>query len=328
MLNRKLLHVLAEAPAYLLPAPLAQRLAAWLYLTGHQLFAPASLRATARTVQLALAEPHKAARRISSSSFAAKGRQRSNYRSMARQSCWPQAETDFPPAAHAALADANRPLVLLTLHQADYLAGLLAVLRLIPTERDIHIIKLAEWSRIEEDAYKHFGKYGHTLVIHRLSDRPAKRIVRALKRKAILVTFVDVPREFGSTVGVQMFDLPFQLTSGPLAMARLAGASVLPLFASYDSAGQRQVRSGPAIAASANGKKRSVATMAQLLATQIEANLRTHAAQWEMWPVLNNLLDLDALASDSSSLSPDAMVRLRLLGARALPQPPTPLEAN
>jgi len=190
------------------------------------------------------------------------------------------------------------------------------VLRLIPIEREIHIIKLAEWTQIEESAYQHFRKYGHTLVIHRLSEKPAKKIVRALKKQAILVTFVDVPREFGATASVNMFDLPFQITCGPLAMARLASARVLPLFSSYSADGDCEVAAGPLIESEAtSGKKASIAHMAQQLANQIEANLHKYPEQWEMWPVIPNLLDQEALAQGAENMHPSTHVRLALAGA-------------
>lgn len=316
MSHQRILRILAEAPAYLLPSHAASHLAAWLYQRYHQLFAARALHATTKVVQLTLAEPSASAAAIARACFAAKGRQRSNYRAMARQTTWPRARTDLPANVHSALADVRKPLVLLTLHQADYLAGLLAVLRLIPQARDIHIIKLAEWTRIEEDAYQHFRRHGHHLTIHRLSERPAKRIVRALRQGAILLTFVDVPREFGATVPVQMFGLPYQLTSGPLAMARLANGRVLPLFTHYEADGTRHVCSGPFIHSKTAEGRQSVPDMAQLLARQIETNLRKHGYQWEMWPVLDNLLDREALATGSVALAPDATARLKTLGAR------------
>ncbi len=315
------LNTLAEIPAYLLSPAVASWLASKLYGGCYRLFGRSSLRMTTAAVQLTLAEPARNARRIANACFAAKGAQRSNYRAMARSDCWRVAQTDFGASVHRALADAQAPLVILTIHQADYLAGLLAVLRLIPLEREIHIIKLAEWTQIEESAYQHFRQYGHTLVIHRLSEKPAKKIVRALKKQAILVTFVDVPREFGATASVNMFDLPFQLTCGPLAMARLASARVLPVFSNYSAKGLPEVSAGPLIESQGrSGTKVSVQSMSQQLASQIESNLRRYANQWEMWPVIPNLLDREALAQDSTSLQPSTHLRLALVGATPVNQ--------
>ena len=315
-LSSKQLNTLAEIPAYLLSPAAARWLASKLYGGCYRLFGRRSLHNAAAAVQLTLAEPSGNARRIAKACFAAKGAQRSNYRSMARCDQWRVAQTNFGATVHRALADAQSPLVILTIHQADYLAGLLSILRLIPLEREIHIIKLAEWTQIEESAYQHFRQYGHTLVIHRLSEKPAKKIVRALKKQAILVTFVDVPREFGATASVSMFDLPFQLTCGPLAMARLASARVLPVFSSYSSEGGCEVTAGMLIESKpVLGAKPSVQQMAQQLASQIESNLRLYAAQWEMWPVIPNLLDHEALAQDASTMHPSTHMRLAIVGA-------------
>jgi|GEM_PF-5096738 len=321
-LSSRKLNTLAEIPAYLLSPAAARWLAGKLYGGCYRLFGQSSLQNAAAAVQLTLAEPASDARRIAKACFAAKGAQRSNYRSMARCDQWRVAQTNFGASVHRALADARSPLVILTIHQADYLAGLLSVLRLIPLEREIHIIKLAEWTQIEESAYQHFRQYGHTLVIHRLSERPAKKIVRALKKQAILVTFVDVPREFGATASVNMFDLPFQLTCGPLAMARLASARVLPVFSNYSADGGCEVAAGTLIKSlDPQGSKAAVQDMAQQLASQIESNLRRYAAQWEMWPVIPNLLDREALAQDASTLPHSTQIRLALVGATRLTQP-------
>ena len=317
-MTRALLNRLAEWPAYCLPQRWAQQVAGWLFARVHAVLNPALLSSTQALVQLTLGEPRHNASRIARQCLFAKGRQRCNYRAMSRTRQWRSARHSLSPATHRILAESAEPLVLLTLHQADYLAGLLAILRLIPTERPIHIIKLAEWTQIEQDAYRHFRQYGHTLVIHRLSERPAKRIVRALKSKAILLTFVDVPREFGTTTQVQMFGLPFRLTAGPLAMARLAGAAVVPLFSNYDSAGNCEVRAGDAI------RSRDVDEMAQRLALDIEANLRIYPHQWEMWPVLADLWDADALIEPAANLSPAALARLALAKASSEADAPTP----
>ena len=313
--SSRTLNALAEIPAYVLSPAVARWLAARLYGGCYRVFGRRSLEVTAAAVQLTLAEPARNARKIANACFAAKGAQRSNYRAMTNCAQWRVAQTNFGAPVYRALANAEAPLVILTMHQADYLAGLLSVLRLIPVEREIHIIKLAEWTQIEESAYHHFRQYGHTLVIHRLSEKPAKKIVRALKKQAILVTFVDVPREFGTTASVNMFDLPFQLTSGPLAMARLAAARVLPVCSNYSADGRCEVAAGTLIESQArSGQKPSVQHMAQQLADQIEANLNRFAAQWEMWPVIPNLLDQDAIAEHSANLSPSTLRRLALAG--------------
>ena len=314
MLSRATLNRIAELPAYLLPPPAARWTAARLYTLCYRLFETQTLKLTETTVRLTLAEPRQQARAITQACFAAKGAQRSNYRSMARRKDWRIAHNEFSPTVHRALADTTQPLVILTLHQADYLAGLLAVLKLIPTSREIHIIKLAEWTSIEELAYRHFRRYGHTLVIHRLSEKPAKKIVRALKRKAILATFVDVPREFGATEPVTLFGLPFRLTSGPLAMAKLAGARVLPVFSHYSQEGFCEIEAGNFIHSKPqhSGSKPRLPDMAQQLANQIEDNLRSYAHQWEMWPVLPNLLDQEVLANHPPDMHPSTLVRLAI----------------
>jgi len=320
--SRQALNRIAEFPAYFLPPSAARWVAGKLYGGCYRLFGQRTLRMTAAAVQLTLAEPGADARKIASACFAAKGTQRSNYRAMTRSNQWRIAQTFFRPSVHRALADAHAPLVILTIHQADYLAGLLSVLRLIPVQREIHIIKLAEWTPIEEQAYQHFRKYGHTLVIHRLSEKPAKKIVRALKRQAILVTFVDVPREFGTTARVTMFDLPFQLTCGPLAMARLASATVLPVFSNYSEDLRCEVVSGALIRSQTpTGTKASVQHMTQQLATQIESNLHRYAAQWEMWPVIPNLLDRDVLGDQAADQQPSTLMRLALAGIVPAEQP-------
>lgn len=316
-LAHQTLNQLAEFPARLLPPRLARSFSGRLFQWCYQLMGQHSLDTTTKAVQLLLSEPGKDARSIAIACFAAKGRQRCNYRAMTRTTSWPEAHLRFPPRIFRLIADTSQPMVLLTLHQADYLAGLLAVLRLIPVEREIHIIKLASWTQIEQDAYAHFRKRGHRLVIHRLSDRPAKRIVRALKNNAILLTFVDVPREFGSTIGVELFGLPFQLTSGPLAIARLAGACVLPVFTNYEPTGACEIRTGGVIGERKASLQPSVAPtvadMGQELACQIEVNLRRYPAQWEMWPVIHNLLDREALSVKSSDLPPATLARLNHL---------------
>lgn len=300
MLSDRVLIWLADACAYLVPARWSESVTRAVYRWAYQCVGRADLQQLARVCQLTLQETDSEAAAIALGCVQAKGRQRRNYRAMGRTPQWREARLALDAQCYRALADTRRPLVVLTIHQGDYLAGLLSTLQLVPTQRNVHVIKLAEASRKEDAAYAHFRRFGHELIVHRLSERPAKAIVRALKRQAILLTFVDVPRSFGTTTGVEMFGLPFQLTVGPIAMARLAGADLLPLFSSYNAAQQPIVRASPLIPAYAiQGQARppSVALLAQQLANAIEINLRHCGEQWEMWPVLQDLLDMERLES-------------------------------
>ncbi len=307
---------IADACAYALPDELSERVTQRLYDICYRCLGRNEIHAVAQLARLTLGEPSINAQAIARACFRAKGRQRRNYRAMGRQSTWRSARLLLPPSAYQALGDTRQPLVVLTIHQGDYLAGLLSVLAHIPVERNIHIIKFAEWTKKEERAYQHFRRFGHELVVHRLSDRPAKRIVRALKRQAVLLTFIDVPRGFGATTPVQMFGLPFQLTSGPLVLARLAGARILPLFSAYSDANQPLLESGALLSTtdSVNATKRAPLTqLAQQLADQLEANLRRYGTQWEMWPVLADLLDRERLEASGDQMDPALRVRLAAL---------------
>jgi lauroyl/myristoyl acyltransferase len=316
MLSDRTMISIADACAYALPNALSERVTQGLYDICYRWLGRNEIHRVAQLARLTLGEPSANAQAIACACYRAKGRQRRNYRAMGRRTTWRSAQLLLPPSAYQALADTRRPLVLLTIHQGDYLAGLLSVLAHIPIERNIHIIKYAEWSKKEERAYQHFRRFGHELVVHRLSERPAKRIVRALKRQAVLLTFVDVPRSFGATTPVQMFGLPFQLTSGPLLLARLAGARILPLFSAYSDSNQPLVESGELLRTAdfANPTKRAPLTqLAQQLADQLEANLRRHGTQWEMWPVLADLLDRERLEENPEQLDPALLLRLAVL---------------
>ena len=330
MLPDRCLMWLADACAYAIPGRWSEKLVRAIYRCSYSWFGRRDLAQLAGLCQLALQETDQRAAAIALGCVQAKGHQRRNYRAMGRTNKWRAARLDFGPSCYRALADTRRPLVVLTIHQGDYLAGLLSTLQLVPTQRNVHVIKLAESSKKEDAAYAHFRRFGHELVVHRLSERPAKTIVRALKRQAILLTFVDVPRAFGTTVGVTMFGLPFQLTVGPIAMARLAGADLLPLFSCYDANQQPLVRACnliPAYATFGQTKAPPVEQLAQQLANVIEDNLRSCSEQWEMWPVLQDLLDTERL--NSSDFAPSAAERGQLLARFAnLPAPTEPDTAS
>ena len=317
MLPERVMFALADACAYCIPGRFSEACASQLYRYCYQIFGRTELSQVARICQLSLQETDRRAAEIALRCMQAKGRQRRNYRAMGQTNHWREAQLELDATCYRSLADSRRPLVVLTLHQGDYLAGLLSTLQLVPTQRDIHIIKLAESSKKEDEAYTHFRRFGHKLVVHRLSERPAKSIVRALKRQAILLTFVDVPRSFGTTINVTMFGLPFQLTAGPIAMARLAGANLLPLFSYYNEEQQCVVRASPLIPAYAtqrSAKPPSIQALAQQLAYAIESNLRLHSDQWEMWPVLIDLLDIERLDAPAieSTIAQNATLLTRL----------------
>ncbi|MBX3706090.1 MAG: hypothetical protein KF911_05585 [Pseudomonadales bacterium] len=251
-------------------------------------------------VGLALGEPDTIARRIAREAWTMRGLQRLVYARLAvsgPEGCGAEFD-DLAAPAWAALGSECTPRIVVTLHAGNYLEGFLALLPLIPRHQPLHIIKLAAESALESAAYRSFGHLGHEVIVHRLHEHPAGRIVRELRRTCgVLIIFADVPPEFGQTRPVTLFGRPARLVAGPVLLGLLAGAILVPAFSIWSGEGRSSVRLGRPIACARlpgeSGDDASVRLVREL-ARQIEAHVRAYPAQWALWPVLATLFEADS----------------------------------
>jgi KDO2-lipid IV(A) lauroyltransferase len=83
---------------------------------------------------------------------------------------------------------------------------------------------------------------------------------------------------------VRLFDAPFAMPDGPLRLAELSGAPILPIFTARTGYRQYDMKVFPAVRVAARGggdeRERGRDAAAQLVADAMTTFVRAHPAQW------------------------------------------------
>jgi KDO2-lipid IV(A) lauroyltransferase len=127
---------------------------------------------------------------------------------------------------------------------------------------------------------------------HFATDDPRLGLVlrEALGRGEIVALQGDRPRAQSRTVGVTLFGRTCELPAGPLALARLSGVPLLPIFCFRERHGLYRIVCREPIQVSLEGKRdEAIAVAAQVLSAHIEWAIRRHPHQWyaleKVWPM-------------------------------------------
>lgn len=128
-------------------------------------------------------------------------------------------------------------------------------------------------------------------VTHFASDDPSLGVTlyQALREGELVALQGDRPRVRSRTVGATLFGRPCELPAGPLALARLSGAPLVPVFAFREAHYLYRVVCREPIRVAPNGNAdEAIAAAARALAVQIEWAIRQRPHQWyafaEVWP--------------------------------------------
>ena len=128
-------------------------------------------------------------------------------------------------------------------------------------------------------------------VTHFATDDPRLGLTlnQALRRGEIVAVQGDRPRARSRTVGVTLFGRPSELPAGPLALARLSGAPLVPVFSFREKHYlYRVICREPIRVAVGGSRNEAIAAAARTLAAHIEWAIRRRPHQWyalaEVWP--------------------------------------------
>jgi lauroyl/myristoyl acyltransferase len=182
-------------------------------------------------------------------------------------------------------------LVMVTAHLGAYEIG--SMIPAIKDGRRVHLVREPEVdpraqefiresvASVESDRY----------TMHFQSDDPLQGVVflEALRRGEIVAMQGDRPRAGAKGIPGRLFARPFTFPAGPAALARMAEAPVLPVFALRR--GRRRyhvVFSAPITVARTADRDRDLACAAEKIGAEIERAIRLAPHQWfcfrELWP--------------------------------------------
>jgi lauroyl/myristoyl acyltransferase len=117
--------------------------------------------------------------------------------------------------------------------------------------------------------------------------------VRFAKDGAVIVSFADLPASYGGPERVNLFGKPIQLAMGVASLARLTGATVIPM-AVHSSVDGDIVDIGRPFE-SYQKSPAEKARIASIMRRHIEDSVRETPEQWHMWPRFNEFLDTEVL---------------------------------
>jgi lauroyl/myristoyl acyltransferase len=182
-------------------------------------------------------------------------------------------------------------LVMVTAHLGAYEIG-----SMVPAEKDgrrVHVVREPE---VDPRAQEFIRESVATVesaryTMHFQSDDPLQGVLflEALRRGEIVAMQGDRPRAGARVIPGTLFGRPFTFPAGPVALARTAGAPILPVFAIRR--GRRRyhvVFSPPVRVARSADRDRDLAAAAACIGSEIEKAIRLAPNQWfcfrELWP--------------------------------------------
>lgn len=127
---------------------------------------------------------------------------------------------------------------------------------------------------------------GEFVTMHFAVGDPSLTLVlrEAIERGEIVALQADRPRSRGKTVEAEIFGRPFSLPVGPLVLARLTGAPIVPVFVFRQGRrAYRLVFRDPIRIAAHADRDEATAEAAQRLASDIEYAISTDPHQWFCW---------------------------------------------
>ncbi len=189
------------------------------------------------------------------------------------------------------LAASAEGFILVTAHLGSWEVG--SMLPAAKEGRRIHVVREAETDpraqRFIQDLIRRHG--GDLYVTHFAEDDPQLGMVLldALRRGEVVALQGDRPRAGGRTAAVRLFGRPYDLPIGPAALARAAGAPLVPVF--VFRTGRRRYRCviRPAIrVAPTADRQRDLEATLERFAADLEEAIRRDPRQWfcfrKLWP--------------------------------------------
>ena len=184
---------------------------------------------------------------------------------------------------------ANRPIIAVSIHMSNFFAGNIMLKSIISAPLVINILKYQPYSKKEAAAYTYFENDLIKTKIHRLSENPALKLIKALKNNELVLTYLDVSPELVETMKVTMFNKDVSFPKGPAELAAITGAVIVPFIVSRMGETSTVAFEEPIEVPLVRNKDTLVETVkviTQKLANHYESWIRRTPEQWHMWPLM------------------------------------------
>jgi len=182
-------------------------------------------------------------------------------------------------------------VVMVAAHLGMYEAG--SMLPAAEENRRVHLVREPEVDpRAQEFIRQSVSAVESArFAMHFQSDDPVHGVVllEGLRRGEVVAMQADRPRVGSRTVAASLFGRPVHLPAGPVALARMAGVPVLPVFAIRE--GRRRYRvvfRPPILVAATADRGADLGSAVQAIARELEHAIRRAPHQWfvfrALWP--------------------------------------------
>jgi len=183
----------------------------------------------------------------------------------------------------AQLARDRKPIMLTPLHMGSFALPFARIMRDYFADRPMLILR-ARQDRVEETAVmRRITELGIDMRFLNIADKQTYLdAVRFARNGAVIVCFCDLPASYGSPEPVELFGQQCEIAMGIASLARVTGATIVPVAVHSSIAGD-SVRIGQPFECYRTGADER-ARVANLIARHIEASVLAEPAQWHMWP--------------------------------------------
>jgi len=201
----------------------------------------------------------------------------------------PQLEVDHREAWDRLVA-ARRGFIVLTAHLGNWEAA--AAVAVAHLDSRMHLVREEELDPEAQRFVRQLvaGRMGPGFVTHFAGDPSLGLLLGdALGRGEVVALQGDRPRAGGQAIATALFGRPFLLPAGPLALARVSAAPLLPAFAFREGRGRyRVVFRDPIQVATTDDRKRDLEHAAWELTRVLEWAIARAPHQWfcfrRLWP--------------------------------------------
>ena len=173
----------------------------------------------------------------------------------------------------------GKGVLLLTMHTAGW--DIAPPLYAHFNDVDVLVVMMRERSAGAEKLHKDARTELGTKVVHVGDDAlAALPIMRHLEKKGAVGIQIDRPPPNGRTITARLFGEPYPIPEGPLRIAQLSGAPMLPVFSARRGFHTYHVRQYPPITLPRRATREELEHAAQAIAAAMEDFLRRYPTQW------------------------------------------------
>ena len=179
-------------------------------------------------------------------------------------------------------ASRQRTVILATLHMASYATSLARLLHGYFQDRLIVIVRSKATTSDERDALAKLSLIGIRAELLFLdSPETFLELIRSVKRGAILITLVDLPRNYGRSCDVELLWHPARIAIGVADLSALCRAPIVLFKTVSGMLGDEVIVESVIDTGSMTDKKRQQA--ADSIAAFINSAVVARPEQWHMW---------------------------------------------